>query len=125
MNSNLPMKEETGLFGKIKNFFRNLFYKPVEVKNEEIIINDKEKNIKNIQKEKFKSFIKTDVDNSVYKELERNELFDKIRKNPDLLDTLSSKQLENLSAYYDKVIAKNNEIIKKKKTELDKLKKVS
>ena len=77
-----------------------------------------------IKEKNFDSFIndiKIEVDNSVSQDLERNELFEKIRKNPELLDTLNSKQLENLSKYYDKVIQKNNEIIEKKKAQLKKV----
>lgn len=123
MNEKLPIKEEKSLFGKIKNFFRNLFYKPVQIENEDCVENTdsetmeiKEKNV-----DSFINDIKIEVDNSVSQDLERNELFEKIRKNPELLDTLNSKQLENLSKYYDKVIQKNNEIIEKKKAQLKKV----
>lgn len=123
MNEKLPIKEEKSLFGKIKNFFRNLFYKPVQIENEDCVENTDSETME-IKEKNFDSFIndiKIEVDNSVSQDLERNELFEKIRKNPELLDTLNSKQLENLSKYYDKVIQKNNEIIEKKKAQLKKV----
>lgn len=121
MNENLPIKIEKGIFGKIKNFFRRLFYKSSQIVEQNNIEEYKIDEIKEKNAESFVNNIKVEVDDSIQKELERNELFQKIRKNPEMFDTLSSKQLENLSKYYDKVIEKNNEIIENKKAKLNKV----
>lgn len=121
MNENLPMKIEKGIFGKIKNFFRRLFYKSSQIVEQNNIEEYKTDEIKEKKAESFVNNIKVEVDDSIQKELKRNELFQKIRKNPEMLDTLSSKQLKNLSKYYDKVIEKNNEIIENKKAKLNKV----
>lgn len=122
MNENLPMKEEKGLFQKIKIFFRNLFYKPQEFENIEIEKDKKE--IVDISNEEFHNLIKVEVDNNFQKEIQRKNLFEKIRKNQEVLNSLSNKQLEEISKYYDKVIEKNDEIIKLKKLQIVKLKKL-
>lgn len=121
MNKNLPMKEEKGLVGKIKRFLKKIFYKPNQIKKEKNIEKDKSDEIKENQNENFAKNMKVEVDNSIYHELERNELFQKIRRNHELLNMLNSKQLESLSKYYDKVIEKNNEIIQNKKVKLKKV----
>lgn len=123
MNSNLPIKVEKGLFGKIKTFFRALFYKTNkkvdDIKDGEGIVNN------SIQKEEFANSIKIEVDSSVQKELAQKELFNKIVKSPDLLTSLSNEQLEKFIKYGNQVIQKNNEIISMKKAEISKFKKVS
>ena len=123
MNNNLPIKVEKGLFGKIKDFFRNLFYKP----NKNVVyIKEKEGIVSNsTQKGDFANLIKIEVDSSVQKELARNELFDKIVKNPSLLTSLSNEQLEMFIKYGNQVIQKNDKIISMKKAEISKCKKVS
>lgn len=119
MNNNLPMKEERGIFNRIKRFFRNLFYNSedqnkteVETKKSNTIAkqeNDKKDFIKNIQ---------IGVDNKAQKEIARNELFEEIRKKPERLKELTNKQLERLSEYYDQVIEKNEKIIEAKKAKI-------
>ena len=124
MNENLPMKENNGLFTKLKLFFRKLFYRFEKKSNDEF----KEKNMieeNNIQKEIFPNSIVIEVDNSIQKEFQKNELFEKIINNPEVLKKLSNEQLEMFNKYANKVIEKNKEIIKTKKDEISKLKKVS
>ena len=124
MNENLPMKENNGLFTKLKLFFRKLFYRFEKKSNDEF----KEKNKieeNNIQKEIFPNSIVIEVDNSIQKEFQKNELFEKIINNPEVLKKLSNEQLEMFNKYANKVIEKNKEIIKTKKDEISKLKKVS
>lgn len=129
MYENLPMKKETGIFSKIKTFFKFLFFKKISAENVEehkdnvIIPNNNVTNTKNIISE-FKNSIKSEVNNSIQKEIERNALFEKIRKNPELIDILTDEQLKKLSVYYDTIIEKNKEIIESKKEKISKLKKV-
>ena len=117
MNKNLPIEEQTGLLGKIKSFFRRLFFKTSKNNNE--IIN------KNVFKEQFNNILKVEDDNNVQKEKKRNKLFEKIINNQNLLNYLTKEQLKKFNAYGNKVIQKNDEIIKEKELELEKLKKIS
>ena len=121
MNKNLPMKKNNGLFENIKSFFKRLFfkYKKNIINNQENIILTYD----NDDKEKFTNSIKLEVNTELYKEKERNELFLKIRKNPEMLNMLSVDQLDKLSKYYDKVIEKKDEIICKKRQMIENLKK--
>lgn len=116
MNGNLQMKEDKGIFKKIKSFFRNLFCKNdlTENKNEEVE--------KTTQKENFSDSIKVEVDNEFQKEIEANNLVEKIRENPEIIKTLSNEQLEELDKHYDKLIERNKQIIELKKAKLAKLK---
>ena len=52
-------------------------------------------------------------------------MFEKIINNPEVLKKLSNEQLEMFNKYANKVIEKNKEIIKTKKDEISKLKKVN
>ena len=56
-------------------------------------------------------------------ENERDKLFAKIRKHPELLENLSNEQLERLSNFYEKEIEVNNIIIQEKKKRLKNWKK--
>lgn len=121
MNSNLPILEKKGFINKIKQFFRNLFFKHKSNKAE---IQEKN-NTETVDKEYKTSFIndiKVDIDyNHINQENERNELFKKIRNHPELLENLSNKQLERLSDFYDKKIEINNNIIQEKQKKLKKV----
>ena len=123
MNSNLPMLEEKGFINKIKQFFRNLFFKnksnKVEVQEENVT-----ETVNKEYKTEFINDIKVDIDyNSMKQENERNELFTKIRNHPELLENLSNEQLERLSDFYEKKIEINNNIIQEKQEKIKKLKK--
>ena len=121
MNKNLPIKKNNSLLENIKSLFKRLFfkYKKNIINNQENIILTYD----NDDKEKFTNSIKLEVNTGLYKEKERNELFLKIRKNPEMLNILSVDQLDKLSKYYDKVIEKKDEIICKKRQMIENLKK--
>lgn len=123
MNNNLPINKESGLFIKIKNFFRSLFFKSKQKNiNERISLDiDKEKNNKD---ENFKKNIHVELDNEIQKKMEKEKLFQNIRNNPESLKSLSNDQLEKLSQYYSEKIADNYDIINSKNMEIEKLKKV-
>lgn len=123
MNNNLPINKESGLFIKIKNFFRSLFFKSKQKNiNERISLDiDKEKNNKD---ENFKKNIHIELDNKIQKKMEKEKLFQNIRNNPESLKSLSNAQLEKLSQYYSEKIDDNYDIINSKKMEIEKLKKV-
>ena len=104
MNENLPVKQNNSIFGKIKNFFRSLFYKEKKediqnktVLNSEII--DKNKN-------QFQNSIKIEVNNDFMKDKKREELLDKIEENPEMLNDMSTEKLLKLESYYLESIAK-------------------
>jgi hypothetical protein len=119
MNSNLPVKKENGLFGRIQKFFSKLFSKEkIEINYEEKFDaqpkNEKEDNIK----KQFEESIKVETDNEHINEIKREEFLDEIESNPKLLYDLSVEKLERLEEYY-------KESIKKQEEKLEKLKKAS
>lgn len=122
-SSNLPILEKKGFINKIKQFFRNLFFKNKSNKveaQEEIVTKTDNKEYK----AGFINDIKADIDyNNMKKENERDELFTKIRNHPELLESLSNEQLERLSDFYENKIEINNNIIQEKKEKIEKLKK--
>ena len=122
-SSNLPILEKKGFINKIKQFFRNLFFKNKSNKveaQEEIVTKTDNKEYK----AGFINDIKADIDyNNMKKENERDELFTKIRHHPELLESLSNEQLERLSDFYENKIEINNNIIQEKKEKIEKLKK--
>ena len=121
MNKKLPIEKEKGFLNKIKNFFKKIFFK----NNKKTL--QVESNLENILEEnKFHQNIKIEVDNTdIKKDLDREELFEKIRKEPNSLQHLSNEQLEKLSKYYEQKIEKNDEIIKEKQEKLKKLEEAS
>lgn len=121
MKDNLPMILEKSFIGKIKNFFRKLFFK---IENKEIITEKETINNEEIKKNEFIDSIKTELDNKVQKDIERKKLFKKIRENQDILKTMSNEQLEKISNYYSQVIEENKKIIEAKKIQIKKLKNV-
>lgn len=123
MNNTLPNLEEKGFINKIKQFFKNLFFK-----NKFNKLENQEENVEKAVNKKynteFKTDIKVDIDNKrLIQEHERNEFFTKIRNNPELLQDLSNERLEMLSNFYEKKIEINNKIIQEKQEKIKKLKK--
>lgn len=119
MKNNLPIKEDNSFLGKIKNFFRKLFYrKPVENSVDNVITEQTQ-----IKKENNTEFqeslkIKVEVKNDYLTEMKREEFLDDLEKNPKLLYELPIEKLEKLEDYY-------NESIKKQEAKLAKIKKAS
>lgn len=120
--SNLPIKVENGIFGKIKLFFRKLFFKDEQLNEiEEVQI----KNIvSNNQKKFFEDNMKVEVNDDFVKDIKRNEFITQIETNPDLLYDLPLEKIEKLSEYYSDLIEKEKEENKKLEEKLSRLKKV-
>ena len=119
MNSNLPVNQDNSLFGKIKNFFRKLFFKEKIEDNYEERIEVQPEIEKEDKKEKqFEESIRVETNNDYINEMKREEFLDKLESNPKLLYDLPVEKLEKLESYY-------GESIKKQEEKLAKLKKAS
>lgn len=99
----LPIKYENNFIGKIKKFFRSLFFLEKNVESEytreDTIVNVSKSNIiDDMQKE--------------YKKLENEKfILEQTIKNPKLITNLSQTTREKLNELYDKKILENNKII--------------
>ena len=85
MNTKLPMKEEKGVLNKIKNFFKKIFHHRNSKKNieEESFAN----NVNTVEEATFQDDIKFNIEQSdLQKRIARDEMFIKIRKNPELIN---------------------------------------
>lgn len=104
MNSKLPVKEDNSFLGKIKIFFRKLFYR----KNIENTVKKPVVSKENNVKDRFKESIKVEVKNDYINEMKREEFLDNIESNPKLLYDLPVDKLEKIEDYY-KTSIKNHE----------------
>lgn len=99
----LPIKYEDNFIGKIKKFFRNLFFKKENVESEytgeDTIVNISKSNIFDDMQNEYKKF--------------ENEKFiiEQTIRNPRLIINLSQATKEKLNELYDKKILENNKII--------------
>lgn len=100
-------KNENGILGKIKNFFKNLFGKK-ETSNEETAYK-KEEN------ESFKEYLKT-TENEETKLL---ELQQKYHNGEILEEELTDEQIDKLCALYDEQIEEIRKSIKVKEKKLE------
>lgn len=117
MRNNLPIKEDNSFFGKIKNFFRKLFYRNRRESSVDNIVTEQPQ-IKKQDNTAFQESIKVEVKNDYVTEMKREEFLDNLEKNPKLLYEVSVEKLEKLENYY-------NESIKKQEEKLAKIKKAS
>lgn len=123
MNSNLPVKQDNSLFGRIKNFFRKIFLKDkiennYEEKYEERIEVQPKIEKEDNRKRQFEESIRVETNNDYINEMKREEFLDKLESNPKLLYDLPIEKLEKLENYY-------GESIKKQEEKLAKIKKAS
>lgn len=119
MNSNLPVKQDNSLFGRIKNFFRKLFFKEkIEDNYEERIEVQPKIEKEDNRKKQFEESIRVETNNDYINEMKREEFLDKLESNPKLLYDLPIEKLEKLENYY-------GESIKKQEERLAKIKKAS
>lgn len=123
MNSNLPVKQDNSLFGRIKNFFRKIFLKDKIENNykekyeEQIEVQPKIEQEDN-RKKQFEESIRGETNNDYINEMKREEFLDKLESNPKLLYDLPIEKLEKLENYY-------GESIKKQEEKLARIKKAS
>lgn len=123
MNSNLPVKQDNSLFGRIKNFFRKIFLKDkiennYEEKYEEQIEVQPKIEQEDNRKRQFEESIRVETNNDYINEMKREEFLDKLESNPKLLYDLPIEKLEKLENYY-------GESIKKQEEKLARIKKAS
>lgn len=102
---NLPIKSDNTFFSKIRNWFKNKFYKNQENKeitNPETILS---KNDSDVQKEAFINKYKTDT----YKrKVSKEDVRKAVEKDPLILSKMSLQQLNGLEKYYDELILKES-----------------
>lgn len=123
MNSNLPVKQDNSLFGRIKSFFRKIFFKDkiennYEEKYEEKIEVQPKIEQEDNRKRQFEESIRVETNNDYINEMKREEFLDKLESDPKLLYDLPIEKLEKLERYYA-------ESIKKQEEKLAKIKKAS
>ena len=119
MKSNLPVKQDNSLFGRIKNYFREiLFRKKIEDNYEEKNEVQSKIEIEDNRKRQFEESIRVETTNDYINEMKREEFLDKLESNPKLLYDLPVEKLEKLEDYYKTSLDKYEE-------KLSKLRKVS
>ena len=117
MNSNLPIKQDKSLFGRIKVFLRKIFFKE-KIENNYIEKVEEQSSIKSEPntKKQFEKSLKVETTNDYINEIKKEEFLDKLESNPKLLYDLPIEKLEKLENYYE-------ESIKKQEMKLAKMKK--
>ena len=104
----IEKKEKINLFGKIKNFFKNLFGKKQVEENEEVVVEQQESS------NEFKDSIKMT-------EEEENELLElqkKYRRGEIAENDLTEEQIDALCDLYDKQIEEIKQSIKVKEEKI-------
>ena len=113
-DAQLIVANEDTFVGKIKKFFHNIKIKLFKDK-ENVEKNNIKNNLgQNERKSKLINELRADFTNT-NQIIEKDKFLENISKNNKALDMLSTDRLRKLSKYYDEVIEKNNEIIKKLK----------
>ena len=105
---------ENSIFYKIKNFFRNLFYKHNAIENSTIIENGINASL---EKENNKNSFMESIKNIENEETKLLKLQKQYRNGEIKEEQLTQEQINSLSALYDKQIAnlrKSNQIRKQK-----------
>lgn len=115
MDNNGMIEYKENIISKIRKFFKRIFKKKEQQYNyikEEFVNEIKEE--RKEQQDIFVNEIKVDekVVNSV---IEKKNFLEEINGNEELLNMLSIDRLKKLEKYYDSVIERNNEEIKKLK----------
>lgn len=119
MNSNLPIKKDNGLFRRIKNFFKNIFFKfQIENDYEEKIEVQPKFDENDNRKNQFQESMRFETKNDYINGMKKEEFLDKLESNPKLLYDLSIEKLEKIEKYYE-------ESIKRQEEKLVKIKKAS
>lgn len=114
-NDLLPDKKQKGLLNKIKNIFRSIFYRKNSLNPS--IDHNLEKTSNEGSQVSFMEELKekTDVKNAEERET-LSYIVDKIEENPQLLEKLTTEQLENVNSYYTEKIEEVDKEIGKLKS---------
>lgn len=113
MSNNLPEKYKNNIFYKIRSFIRNIFVKQQQVETEEIY-NDKTDGSVNVKVDSVVSVFGNEKSKTKTKE----EIFNIIDSNPDVLEKLPTERLYELTKMYDEKILENDRQIKHLKSKL-------
>lgn len=122
--NNLPIKAKSGLIGKIRTFFRKIFYKSKDIENTKEIKNTNYSFNSN-NREEFKDKIVTETNNEYLRKIKRDTYIKQIEEDPDLLYNLPLEKIERIGEYYKELVKKEEEENQKLNKELAKLNKVS
>jgi hypothetical protein len=119
MGNNLPSEYQDNFISKFKRFFSNLFAK----KTKKVITEKKqavEPEIKNDILPKEISKVETQLEitfssmkSETRKSALKEDIFNMVDKNPELLNSLTIEQLEEIDKMYDKKIEENKKKIRK------------
>ena len=117
MKNNLPTKYEESFIHRIKKFFVNLFSKKTK---EEIVEKiEKEEKVENVVKEeKIQNDIFSQMKEGSKKANLKEDIFNMVNSNPDVLSTLTLEQLEEIDKMYDQKIEEKEKKINKLKRAL-------
>ena len=117
MKNNLPTKYEESFISRIKNFFANLFSK--KTKEEVVEQIEKEEKIEEVKKDEMSQ---KDIFSQMKEESKKinlkEDIFNMVNNNPELLDTLTLEQLEEINKMYDQKIEEKEKKINKQKRAL-------
>ena len=112
MSNNLPDKCEQSFIFKIKRFFLKVFNKNEKVEIDENIFSSADTTIE-VKEDMF-----SNVREVSKKQKLEEEILNIIEAKPELVETLSIKQLEVISRNYDRIIGENEKKINKLKRAL-------
>ena len=102
---NLPIKSDNTFFNKIKNWFKNKFYKNQENK---AITNLETISIQNDSEEQKNSFINQYNAGTQKRKVSKEDVRKAVENNPLILNRMSLQQLNVLEEYYDELILKES-----------------
>ena len=102
---NLPIKSDNTFFNKIKNWFKNKFYKNQENK---AITNSETISIQNDSEEQKNSFINQYNTAIQERKVSKEDVRKAVENNPLILNQMSLQQLNVLEEYYDELIKKES-----------------
>ena len=114
MDSNLPMKQETGLIHKVKMFF----YKMLKKDNTEKKVVHANSNVSDTEKEDFQQILQKDVN------IINNNKFiiEQIDKYPEILYELPVERLKSIGQLYDEVLEQERKEIDELNIRIERLK---
>ena len=116
-NNEIIKVNENSLLYKLKRIFLNLKDKLFGVKNNQENANSVYENNRNSEKDEFCEKIKIEenqIDNTIF---EKEEFIKSLDGNIEALSMLSIERLEKLDEYYQSIIDKNEEVIRRLKME--------
>lgn len=111
MNNKLPIKKKVSFIDKIKNFFKSFFKKDNfnNIEQTDNLINADIKLTDN-----FQDSLKMEIKNqNISKDENKEEFLEQLENNPELLYELPIEKLRKIEEYYDELIIKYSENLKR------------